>query len=368
MYLAAEGLKRHPMCVMMKGIHKQASELFRDPGRAQFNNPFAPGRAQFYNPFAHLSDSCDSDFSRSAAIVKGLGVYQASQNFLDPHFKAIMNDSYLALTTAKPADVRDVEAYSGPRPEEFCSKYFDSQMLPVSCDTFVSFKMLHQCSSWTFCWWFKLASNSPAVQPREDSDVARQHHLDSLDPMPTSADNHGMRNFRDPRHTNFSDIPLGSVRFVKRSSCGAGTSSLMSFSDVPQHAMQIPVHGMHVAVNFTDLGVLAETVITQQQKNEELDSQPSLDTNCVRMLQWVGVEQCSFSCAKTLVILQMLRRGANVGNIVQVAFPLHASVLQGGHIGSSDMFPEGMEGIHTCLHSLRLRMLQCKNSRNSGIK
>ena len=94
----------------------------------------------------------------------------------------------------------------------------------------------------------------------------------------------------------------------------------MSFSEVPQHALPISPHSRHVAVNFVDLGVLEETLIAHEH-------QAAPDSACMcqapdAVLTWVGMERSAFVCAKTLVILHMVRRGSTAANVVQVHSPL----------------------------------------------
>lgn len=85
----------------------------------------------------------------------------------------------------------------------------------------------------------------------------------------------------------------------------------------------IPVGGVRVAIGFVDLGVLAETLAKHQKaQQEEGENQGAsgqvIDGAPAACMQWVGVEETAFHCAKALVIVQMCLQGASADNIVQM--------------------------------------------------
>lgn len=225
----------------------------------------------------------------------------------------------LSQMCMKPQILRKSEKTAGLLPEDFCSAYVDSQQLPVGCDPIVSFKVLYEGFSMAFACWTFILDTIPELGLNGASTPGHSPE-DYLDPMHLRGDNHCERNLTAGRLTHLKDVPQGSVRFAKRTGVRGSTNSLMSFSDTCQHALPIPAHSMHVGVNFVDLGVLAETLIAHQQLNEEETSNthPIDSSSRPDILQWVGIESSSFCCAKTLVIMQMFRRGAAAGNVVQV--------------------------------------------------
>lgn len=304
MHIAGEGLKWHPTSVSLRKVHQRASEVLKDRAGLQINN-------------------LDSDLTLSSSISKEIGSMKTRDGFLDLQEQAHIRQSVLVVICSHPKELKDLERCAGPVPDDFCATYIDSQILPVGCDPKESFKVLCEGTVVSFSWWSGILQTKPVNSIFSmvlKSPVGPQ---DWQDPMQMRIDPYSARSVSAERVAHFSDVEQGGVKFVKRDfSCSYDCHK--SFSDVPQHALPIPALGMHVAVNFVDLGELAETLIAQQQKASDL--QPGeVGHSSVDMLRWVGVEKSSFCCAKTLVIIQMLRRGADAGHVVQVPSPCQCS-------------------------------------------
>lgn len=334
MHIAAAALKWHPTSDALLGMHKEGTQALKDSAGLHIHD--------------HLTSVSTGELTRSAAIVKEIRYLHTSQGVLDLQRKAQMRSSALVMLSKTPEQQRALEKHAGPMPDDFCITYIDTQQLPIGCDPTVSFKVLYDGSERILVWWMGLFST---WSPQQTVAGSASCH----DPMLDPADPHVTRNMTSQRHAHLSDVPQGSVRFMKRSGCSGRSNTLVSFSDVPQHALPLPSHGVHVAVNFVDLGVLAETLIAQQQDtNENVSEVAAVHSKSTGSLKWVGVEQSSFCCAKTLVILQLIRRGADAGNIAQVFTPLRPGIHRTSRITSARFSkrPATFQGIQYCSPTL----------------
>lgn len=298
--LAAVGLEWHPESAALQKVHKNASDKLGDVARLQI--------------LSNLSVTAPSETTRYAEISKDIVSFPAVLG-LQVNFKSAAD--YLRKVVSSPESLRQSETRGGAFPDEYCRTFLDSQVLPAGCNPVVSFKLLYGGSYWACTKWLSLIRKIPYIYRANAMETSMQTSGgDPHDPIHASDAPYMEHHMAAQRRRHLSDVPQGSVKFTKRAE-GRDVPNRLSFSDVPQHALPIPEQGMHVAVNFVDLGVLAETLI-EHQRNEDYVSDRNTDSKGACMLKWVGVEQSSFACAKVLVIVQMMQRGSDAGNIVQV--------------------------------------------------
>lgn len=104
--------------------------------------------------------------------------------------------------------------------------------------------------------------------------------------------------------------PIGSISRAVKAPHHNHAELLQSFNNAAEHPLPIPAEGVHVAVGFVDLGVLAETLAAHQKQQSEHGQ-----GSC---LKWVGIEKSAFCCAKMLVVSHMLQQRMDAHTIAQV--------------------------------------------------
>lgn len=204
---------------------------------------------------------------------------------------------------------------------DFDTAFLKTQKMPPGCNVPKAAGLLFDGASHAFALWVAATKRMEQEDEKNPSEKLRQPGLagELQDNDPLSRSNSkliprrlgGWDMGRDRIEWWADDSNIGDVHFAKRT--GFNDEFRSSFSNTVQHALRIAAGGVHVAVGFLDLGVLAETLAAQQHAQRA-----QLEMACMR---WVGVEQSAFCCARTLVIVQMLQGGADAALIVQVRYP-----------------------------------------------
>lgn len=235
----------------------------------------------------------------------------------------------------------NLEKAGGVMPDNFGHSFLDSQPLPPGCNKQVAGKLLEAGSSDAVEHWMALSQERLKDHMSDPEYIKMQAELlatnlkgsgltpddmgtiRSDDPLGSVADHSfcklRVRDCTKARDLWFTHAPIGTLNIADRP--GVSTGLHPPFADVVQHALPIAAGGVHVAVGFVDLGVLAETLAVQQEEEERADGEKG-GGDKVAKLQWVGVEQSAFCCAKTLVVVQMLKWGVDPDHIVQVCYHL----------------------------------------------
>lgn len=223
-------------------------------------------------------------------------------------------ESRRALRTfgkTNPNMLRYVRLWLGTEPAQLDEVFLRDEALPEGCREGACMQHLALTAASTFWNWMNAAEAIILVLARGGGDaLAAAAEVPLEDPL-GGEDNPGVGSMELAQRLRRTDrvawwraARVGDVDFSARLPFHDDKEIVANFGNTAQRALPMRAGGVHVAVGFVDLGVLAETLVA---RGGELGG-----------LQWIGYDASAHAVAKTRVVLCMLRRGSADDSIVQV--------------------------------------------------